>query len=150
MGLLLMKFTYCRMISALILPIILANKPFVVLAKFLIIKNWSVSCENSVLLHHPFQKQVACVFLRTNLRSSCGHWIVCVIWDWGFCPYVPVACNQTANSRCQYFLFRRLMTKRHFLIRKFRNWATAWDISQAINKIFGIFLHISRILTNFV
>ena len=32
MGLLLMKFTYCRMVSALILPMILANKPFVIFA----------------------------------------------------------------------------------------------------------------------
>ena len=30
MGLSLMKFTYCRMVSALILPMILANKPFVI------------------------------------------------------------------------------------------------------------------------
>ena len=32
MGLSLMKFTYCRMVSALILPMILANKPFVIFA----------------------------------------------------------------------------------------------------------------------
>lgn len=48
MGLLLMKFTYCRMVSALILPIIQANKPFVIFAQFLKIKNCSVSCENKV------------------------------------------------------------------------------------------------------
>ena len=32
MGLLLMKFTYCRMVSVLVLPMILANKPFVIFA----------------------------------------------------------------------------------------------------------------------
>ena len=48
MGLLLMKFTYCKMVSALILPMILANKTIVVFALFLMTKSRSVSCENIV------------------------------------------------------------------------------------------------------
>ena len=48
MGLSLMKFTYCRMVSALILPMILANKTIVVFALFLMTKSRSVSCENIV------------------------------------------------------------------------------------------------------
>ena len=48
MGLLLMKFTYCKMVSALILPMILANITIVVFALFLMTKSRSVSCENIV------------------------------------------------------------------------------------------------------
>lgn len=43
-----MKLMYCKTIRALILPMILSNRPSVIFAKFLMTMNWPVSCENNV------------------------------------------------------------------------------------------------------
>ena len=91
MGLLLMKFTYCRMVSALIWPMTLANKTIVVFALFLMTKSRSVSCENIVsILFLAFANGMNVGF-QSFWLSRYGHSsLMCAVSNKSSCTSAPI------------------------------------------------------------
>ena len=121
MGLLPMKFTYCRMVSALILPMILANKPIVVFALFLMTKNWSVSCENIVSILF-----LAFAVIELSPWHEIGNAVLVLLQFIVEQPFLTInGLGLSRQGQCHYFQ-----------VRKLGNRTTAWNITRFIDEIF--------------
>ena len=135
MGLLPMKFTYCRMVSALILPMILANKTIVVFALFLMTKSRSVSCENIVSILF-----LAFAVIELSPWHEIGNAVLVLLQFIVEQPFLTInGLGLSRQGQCHYFQ-----------VRKLGNRQRRGTLPDSLTRFSENCLHISSILTNFV